>query len=502
MVFMNLSFLPLATTFVCFIFVARFLLLYQTDLIHVFREWANWIQDWIHVHQRFRVPELDENGQQNMFYHKVYRYVNSLHSVEDSDFTNLVSANNSNDIVLHLENHQVVRDTFIGATISWTWTNRRRPSESESDSDSTRTPSFLLKIKKADKRRILRPYLQHIHTVSDDLERRTRETKLFINSRPSNYGCTGRWASIPFAHPSTFDTLVMDGDLKIKIKSDLDAFLKSEQYYHKKLGRVWKRSYLLHGPSGTGKSSFIAAMANYLCFDVYDVDLSGISDDSDLKMLLLQAPSKSIIVIEDLDRRCVDENSKVSLPGMLNFMDGIVNSCCGGAKIMVFTVNSKEMIDAAMLRPGRIDVHIQFPLCDFNSFKSLANNYLGVKEHKLFPQVEEMFQSGASISPAEVGELMLVNRSSPSRALKSVISALQSTAGEGKSLTFKLPRKSTESTSSSPLPHSFPAMEEQGSGTWREAVPTRDFRKLYGLFRLKSDKKFGPSDPDASVIQR
>lgn len=480
MVFINLFFLPLAT-FVCFLFLARFLL-YQTDLIHVFRKWADWIGDRIHVHQHFRVPELDENGQQNMFYHKVYRYINSLQSVEDSDFTNLVSAKNSNDIVLHLENDQVVRDTFIGARISWTNLVQLHPSD-----HTIRTRSFLLKIKKTDKRRILRPYLQHIHTVADDIVRRTRENKLFINSQPhpsNNYGFTGRWASIPFTHPSTFDTLVMDGDLKIKIKSDLDAFLKSEQYYHKKLGRVWKRSYLLHGPSGTGKSSFIAAVANYLSFDVYDVDLSRISDDSDLKMLLIQVPSKSIVVIEDLDR-CVSEESNVSLAGVLNFMDGIVNSCCGDAKIMVFTVNSKEKVDRAMLRPGRIDVHIHFPLCDFNSFKSLANSYLGVKEHKLFPQVEEMFQSGAAISPAEIGELMLVNRSSPSRALKSVISAMQSSGGEGKSATFKLPRKSSESTSSSPLSTS----EENGSGACGES---RDFRRLYGLFRLKSDKKFGP----------
>ena len=36
----------------------------------------------------------------------------------------------------------------------------------------------------------------------------------------------------------------MDAELKNKVKSDLDQFLKSKQYYHR-LGRVWKRSYLL-----------------------------------------------------------------------------------------------------------------------------------------------------------------------------------------------------------------------------------------------------------------
>lgn len=463
---------------VCIFFLVR-LFLYRTAFVHVFRKWLQWLDDRIHIHQHFRVPEIDENGQPNMFYRKVYLYVNSLQSVEDSDVTNLFSGKKSTDIVLHLDDHQVVRDAFLGATISWTY-------------QSIRTRSFLLKIKKKDKRRVLRPYLQHIHGLADDIQRRTEETKLFINNLPpDDDGCSGRWRSIPFSHPSTFDTIVMDGDLKSKIKSDLDAFLKSESYYHK-LGRVWKRSYLLHGPSGTGKSSFIAAMANYLSFDVYDVDLSRVSDDSDLKLLLLQTSRNSIIVIENLDR-FVREKSTISLTGMLNFMDGIANSCCGDAKIMVFTVNSKENIDSAILRPGRIDVHVHFPLCDFSSFKSLANSYLGVKEHKLFQQVEEMFQSGATISPAEIGELMLVNRSSPSRALKSVISAMQSSTAEVRSSGVKMLRMSSESASSSPLPP-FPMSEEHGSGKWREVAPAKEIRKLYGLLRLKSSKKSEPLD--------
>ncbi|CAI0546344.1 unnamed protein product [Linum tenue] len=47
------------------------------------------------------------------------------------------------------------------------------------------------------------------------------------------------------------ETMVMDGDLKGEIKFDLKLFLKSKPYYHR-LGRVWKWSYLLHDPSGTG----------------------------------------------------------------------------------------------------------------------------------------------------------------------------------------------------------------------------------------------------------
>ncbi|KAI8025938.1 AAA-ATPase [Camellia lanceoleosa] len=88
---------------------------------------------------------------------------------------------------------------------------------------------------------------------------------------------------------------------------------------------------------------------------------------------------------------------------------------------MVFTLNNKEQINSSILRPGRIDVHIHFSLCDFNSFKSLANNYLGLKDHKLFPQVEEVFQGKATLSATEIREIMITNRNSPSKALRSVI---------------------------------------------------------------------------------
>ncbi|CAI9101088.1 OLC1v1038334C1 [Oldenlandia corymbosa var. corymbosa] len=456
--------------------------LHRTALIHLARKWAEWIEDRIHVHQQLTVPQFNPHGHPNLLFRKVQLYLHSLPSLQDSDFINLFSSH-PNHILLHLDHHQLVRDSFLGASLTWTTGDR----------------SFLLRIKKKDKRRILRPYLQHIHTVADDIDQRRKE--LHLCYMDSAGAASSRWRSTPFLHPSTFDTLVMDPDLKTRIKSDLDTFLKSEHYYHK-LGRVWKRSYLLYGPSGTGKSSFIAAMANYLSFDVYDLNLSRVSDDSDLKMLLLQITPKSIVVVEDLDfflssASGTGPNSGVTVSGLLNFMDGISNSCSGDEKIMVFTVSNdrKEDLEPAMLRPGRIDVHIHFPLCDFNSFKSLASNYLGLKEHKLFPQVEEMFQSGATISPAEIGELMLVHRSSPSRALKSVITALQSSSSPaGKNLRSR----SDESTSSSPLPPLPGSAERGGVGVgWKDTATAKEFRKLYGILRLRSSKKSGPYDQDS-----
>jgi hypothetical protein len=56
-----------------------------------------------------------------------------------------------------------------------------------------------------------------------------------------------------------------------------------------------------------------------------------------------------------------------------------------------------------------VDVHIHFPLCDFLAFKTMANSYLGLKDHKLFSQIEDIFQSRASLSLTEISELMIAN---------------------------------------------------------------------------------------------
>ncbi|GLU21306.1 hypothetical protein SLE2022_374520 [Rubroshorea leprosula] len=461
--------------FSIFLLLLMLRFLSKTSLIHILVKGFRSFEDRFYVYQSYRVPQFNDHFQENELYLKVSTYLNSLPSLEDSDFPNLFTGSKSNDIVIRLDANQTIHDTFLGARVTWT-------NEKSEGGDGKRI--FVLRFRKNDKKRILRPYLQRILSVADDVDQRKKEIKLHMNLyHPSSENESGRWRSVPFNHPASIDTLVMDADLKNKVKSDLEMFLKSKQYYHR-LGRVWKRSYLLYGPSGTGKSSFVAAMAKFLCFDVYDIDLSKIRDDSDLKMLLLQTTGRSMIVIEDLDHFLMEKSRTVSSSGILNFMDGIV-SCCGEERVMVFTTKGKDQIDQAVLRPGRIDVHIQFPLCDYSIFKSLASSYLGVKEHKLFPQVEEIFQSGGSLSPAEIGEIMISNRNSPTRAMKSVITALQS------SVAGKLPQGLNESRSVRGGDDSG----ETGGLFGKDGVHSvKDFRKLYGLLRMGSRRKEESSD--------
>lgn len=446
--------------------IIAFRFLSKTSLIHSLKTSWRFLEEKCYVYQFYRVPKFNENMQENQLYRKVYAYLNSLQCVEDSDFVNLFSGSKSTEINLVLDDNKTITDQFLGARVYWKIEN----------CDDNGAKSLVLRIRKNDKRRILVAYLQHIHQAFDEIEQKRKEVRLFVNVEHEPQR-NGRWRSTPFTHPATMETVVMDADLKTRIKSDLENFLKSKQYYNR-LGRVWKRSYLLYGSAGTGKSTFVAAMAKFLSYDIYEINLNRVQNDADLKYLLLQTTKKSILVVEDLDRHLDEKSTALSLSGILNFMDGIY-SCCGEERVMVFTVNSKENIGACVIRPGRIDVHINFPLCNFTAFKSLANSHLGVKDHKLFPQVEEIFQTGATLSPAEICEIMISNRGSPSRALKTVMTALQS------NLAGRVGRRLTGSGSG----RDSDEMEESVKEGQNGIHPMKEIKNLYGLLRARSSRK-------------
>jgi SpoVK/Ycf46/Vps4 family AAA+-type ATPase len=246
----------------------------------------------------------------------------------------------------------------------------------------------------------------------------------------------------------------MDTARKREIIDDLDAF-RSDRDFYRRAGKPWKRGYLLHGPPGTGKSTMIAAMANYLDYDIYDVELTVVKDNNDLRRLLIETTSKSIIVIEDIDcsldltgdraatqrrgrqndrddgsRRHDRDGSMVTLSGLLNFIDGLW-SACGGERIVVFTTNHVDKLDAALIRRGRMDMRIEMSYCGIEAFKTLAKNYLDVDDHRLFGPVGEIL-GRESITPADVAEcLMTAKRAGSddeSSRLEIVIDELKQTA--------------------------------------------------------------------------
>lgn len=325
-------------------------------------------------------------------------------------------------VSLSMEKGQEIVDDFQGIHLKWRFVTQKK----DNDESSKEKRQYELVFDKKFMDEVMEFYFPYILRRAKEIKEMENVAKLCsqnctYNDDSGDDGCRGNWGSISLEHPATFDTLAMDPDLKKMIIDDLDRFVRRKEFY-RKVGKPWKRGYLLYGPPGTGKSSLIAAMANYLKFDIYDLDLTDIDSNYQLRKSLLSTTNRSILVIEDIDCSVNlqnreksdddDENleapiSRLTLSGMLNFMDGLWSSC-GDERIIVLTTNHKERLDPALLRPGRMDVHINLTYCTSKAFEILATNYLGGEaiRHPLYEEIEGLIDD-TNVTPAEVAEELM-----------------------------------------------------------------------------------------------
>ncbi|OEL14085.1 AAA-ATPase, partial [Dichanthelium oligosanthes] len=312
-------------------------------------------------------------------YEEVKAYLRGMCS-QDARELRAESAKHGDGLVISMHDGQDVADDFKGVTL---WRHYRL---------------------------VIDDYVPHVRRRGREILFSNRRRRLYTNNRSLDSYMSKPWSSINFDHPTTFDTLAMEQAKKKAIMDDLDAF-RNEEEFHRQAGR----------PASHDRGH----MANYLNYDIYNVELTTVSNNNDLRKLLMETTSKSIIIIEDIDcsldltgeraralpapRNPYDlPASAVTLSGLLNFIDGIW-SACGGERIIVFTTNHVEKLDPALIRRGRMDKHIEMSYCGFEAFKTLAKNYLDIDSHRLFGAVEELLLE-VDIRPADVAECLTTAR--------------------------------------------------------------------------------------------
>jgi chaperone BCS1 len=211
------------------------------------------------------------------------------------------------NFTITMESNEEISDVFNGVNFNWVLVCQQVESKNfhnPRDLNSTlrsEVRSFQLSFHKKHKEMVLNSYLPYIVKVAKSMNQERKTLKIFTVSYDSMYGnLADLWTSTNLDHPATFATLAMDSEIKSFILKDLERFVQRKDYY-RKVGKAWKRGYLLYGPPGTGKSSLIAAMANYLNFDIYDLELTEIGRNSELRRLLISMANRSILVVEDID---------------------------------------------------------------------------------------------------------------------------------------------------------------------------------------------------------
>jgi chaperone BCS1 len=217
-----------------------------------------------------------------------------------------------------------------------------------------------------------------------------------------------------------------------ELKERLDLFVNHPEWYAER-GIPHSLGIMLHGIPGAGKTSTIKAIAKDTHRHIFNLSLRPFTTQKQLLNLFFNETvvvhkydgskttynipiNRRVYVIEDID--CMTDvtldrsllaasanpsavstegGDAVTLSFLLNLLDGVLET---PGRILVITSNYPEKLDKALVRPGRIDVKIEFTnasrefiremVARFYSEPSLSINEIPAELDNVFTPAEVM----------------------------------------------------------------------------------------------------------------
>ena len=254
-----------------------------------------------------------------------------------------------------------------------------------------------------------------------------------------------------FKSVKTFDNVYLNK--KNDILKHINFFMNNEEYYIKN-GIPYTLGMLFHGEPGCGKSSFIKAVANHFHRHIVNVNLSSIHSIDELEQVFHMdkyndidlSYDKKIILLEDIDTmsnivlkrhsrndavdivdsnatsvndkllKCIlNQNKKeqhtttnhnINLSHLLNLIDGVVEM---HGRIIIMTTNHIDKLDDALIRPGRIDLKVNFERVNGEHIKHIITKYIPFVNFDK-PSWNSIDFDYITISPAELINILIKHK--------------------------------------------------------------------------------------------
>ncbi len=264
------------------------------------------------------------------------------------------------------------------------------------------------------------------------------------------------WNEMEFESTRTFRNMFFEG--KDEIIKKISFFMNNKEWYYEN-GIPYSLGIGLHGPPGTGKTSFFKCLSNMTNRHIVIISLKLIKTKSQLDKFFFENEytehnkkhkigfDKKIIIFEDIDcmgdivlkrnrKKTIDSTENVNtvirkianqtdtditeiklqedpitLDDILNLWDGLKET---PGRILGISSNHYNKLDPALIRPGRIDISLHLNKVSHKILSEMFSHYYKKKiDPDQLKKIKEFFYS-----PAEIINYYVLHKDDPDAFLK------------------------------------------------------------------------------------